>query len=107
MTEQLQRGKRFGLMRLRLHMEQRRAARLEVWRAGVRAETHVLSIALTRWRRRAQTLKDIASAVRIAHDRRHTRSVTSSRCSPFLRRVFGVLTSHARVRKLERLVLRA
>ncbi|CAM9894495.1 unnamed protein product [Pylaiella littoralis] len=99
----LQWGMHLGIVRLRRWIENRRASRLRVWRAGLRAEASGATSALKIWRRHAQAQTEIETSARIAHNRNQTRR---SCCSPSERHLFGVLKRHALARKLERRVLR-
>lgn len=104
MNYQLQWGMHLGIVRLRRWIENRRASRLRVWRAGLRAEASGATSALKIWRRHAQAQTEIETSARIAHNRNQTRR---SCCSPSERHLFGVLKRHVLARKLERRVLRA
>lgn len=97
-------GMHLGFVRLRRWIENRRANRVRVWRAGVWAEAIAVSSALKIWRRHAQAQISIETSIRIAYDRNQTRR---SCCSPLERHMFGVLKRHGRARNLERRVLRA
>lgn len=88
-------------------METRMVARLGVWRAGIWAEAVTARGAMERWRRRAQALGDVETSTQIARSRNQKRKMARTRCSPLDQSSFESLKLHARVRALERRVLRA